>query len=57
MTRSFPSRRGSTWPLALPVTATLAILLANVASAQSVILPELPFTSKYGVSARAAGLG
>jgi len=57
MTRSFPRRRGSTWPLALSVTATLAILLANVASAQSVILPELPFTSKYGVSARAAGLG
>ncbi len=60
MTRLFPGRStsyGSTWPLLLSMTASIVILSAVPARAQSVILPELPFTSKYGVSARAAGLG
>ncbi|TPW18139.1 MAG: hypothetical protein FD129_97, partial [bacterium] len=38
------------------LSTTCLLLTAGVSQAQ-VDLPELPFTSKYGVSARAAGLG
>ena len=60
MTRSFPGRcpfDGSNWPLFLSIAVTIVLLSAGGARAQSVILPELPFTSKDGVGARAAGLG
>lgn len=60
MTRLFPRRgpaRRRNMPLIGSIAATLALLNAGSAVAQDIILPELPFTSKYGVSARAAGLG
>jgi len=37
--------------------ALVLVLAPAVARAQEVILPELPFTAKHGVNARAAGLG
>jgi long-subunit fatty acid transport protein len=44
--------------LTAPLASAVGLLCLPIAAgAQDVILPELPFTTKHGVSARAAGLG
>ena len=59
MTRSIRGRHSATRrSIGLGTCAALVTLLAPlVAVAQDVILPEIPFTARHGVSARAAGLG